>query len=125
MKDAARSYAGLGDYLGSVFDITLSGGAEPEVLKGVSVSANFLNILQMEPVLGRGFRPGGRYRGRTAGGDDQRRIVAAAVLMETRGFFARPLPWTRFRTPSSVCCRPASSFPNPLWTYGSPGHRSS
>ena len=57
MKDAARSYAGLGAYLGSVFDITLSGGAQPEVLRGVSVSANFLDILQMEPVLGRGFRP--------------------------------------------------------------------
>ena len=57
MKDAARSYAGLGAYLGSVFDITLSGGAQPEVLKGVSVSANFLDILQMEPVPGRGFRP--------------------------------------------------------------------
>jgi putative ABC transport system permease protein len=57
MKEAARSYVGLGDYLNSVFDVTLSVGAEPEVLKGVSVSANFLNILEVEPLLGRGFRP--------------------------------------------------------------------
>ena len=57
MKSAARSYAGLGDYLRSVFDVTLSGGAEPVVLKGVSVSANFLNVLQVEPLLGRSFRP--------------------------------------------------------------------
>jgi predicted permease len=57
MKDAARSYAGLGDYLGSVFDVTLTGGSEPEVRKGVSVSANFLKILEVPPLLGRGFRP--------------------------------------------------------------------
>jgi hypothetical protein len=58
IKNAARSYAGLGDYLGNVFDVTLSGGGtKPEVLKGVSVSANFLNVLKVEPLLGRGFRP--------------------------------------------------------------------
>jgi putative ABC transport system permease protein len=57
MKDAARSYAGLGDYLNSVFDITLSTRAGPEVLKGTSVSGNFLNILQVDPLLGRAFRP--------------------------------------------------------------------
>src|SRR5580658_8852844 len=57
MKEAARSYAGLGDYLNSVFDITLSAGAGPEVVKGASVSGNFLNILEVDPLLGRGFRP--------------------------------------------------------------------
>jgi putative ABC transport system permease protein len=57
VKNAARSYAGLGDYLNSVFDVTLSSSTEPEVLKGVSVSANFLDILEVEPLLGRGFRP--------------------------------------------------------------------
>jgi putative ABC transport system permease protein len=57
MKDAARSYAGLGDYLNSVFDITLSSSTGPEVLKGASVSGNFLNILEVDPLLGRGFRP--------------------------------------------------------------------
>ena len=57
MREAARSYSGLGDYLNSVFDVTLSGGAEPEVLKGMTVSANFLDILEAQPLLGRGFRP--------------------------------------------------------------------
>jgi putative ABC transport system permease protein len=57
MKSAAQSYAELGDYLNSAFDVTLSGGAEPEVLKGISISANFLNILEAQPLRGRGFRP--------------------------------------------------------------------
>ena len=57
MRSAARSYSGLGDYLDSVFDVTLSRGAEPEVLKGMTVSANFLDILGVQPLLGRGFRP--------------------------------------------------------------------
>jgi hypothetical protein len=57
MRNAARSYSGLGDYLDSVFDVTLSGGAEPEVLKGMTVSANFLDILEVQPLVGRGFRP--------------------------------------------------------------------
>jgi putative ABC transport system permease protein len=57
MKNGARSYSGLGDYLDNVFDVTLSGGAEPEVLKGMTVSANFLDILEVQPLLGRGFRP--------------------------------------------------------------------
>ena len=57
MRAAARSYAGIGAYRGGIQNITLSGGAEPEVLKGASVSANFLEILEVEPLLGRGFRP--------------------------------------------------------------------
>jgi putative ABC transport system permease protein len=57
MKSAAQSYAELGDYLNNAFDVTLSGGAEPEVLKGISISANFLNILQAQPLRGRSFRP--------------------------------------------------------------------
>ena len=47
----------LGDYLGGIENITLSGGVEPEVLKGARVSANFLDILEVQPLLGRGFRP--------------------------------------------------------------------
>ncbi len=58
MKAAAKSYAGLGDYLmaGGVESITLSGNTEPEVLKSASVSANFLSILEVKPLVGRGFR---------------------------------------------------------------------
>jgi putative ABC transport system permease protein len=57
IRAEARSYAGVGAYRGGLQNITLSGGAEPEVLKGASVSANFLEILEVEPLLGRGFRP--------------------------------------------------------------------
>ncbi len=57
IRAEARSYTGVGAYRGGLQNITLSGGAEPEVLKGASVSANFLSILEVEPLLGRSFRP--------------------------------------------------------------------
>ena len=42
MKVAAQSYSGLGAFLdGFVENLTLSGGGEPQVLKGARVSANF------------------------------------------------------------------------------------
>jgi putative ABC transport system permease protein len=56
MAAGAHSFTGLGAIFGSQ-NITLSGGAEPEVLKGVYVSATFLRILGVEPLRGRGFRP--------------------------------------------------------------------
>jgi predicted permease len=63
MKAGARSFVELGAFTGEE-NITLSGGAEPEVLKGERVSASALGILGVEPMLGRGFRsdedsPGG------------------------------------------------------------------
>lgn len=58
MKAAAKSYTRLGDFQGGfVENITLSSGTEPEVLKAARVSANFLDILEVTPLLGRGFRP--------------------------------------------------------------------
>ncbi|HTQ56752.1 MAG TPA: ABC transporter permease [Bryobacteraceae bacterium] len=56
MQAAARSFTGIGAYAGWE-DLTLSGGAEPEVLRGAYVSHDFLRILGAEPLLGRGFRP--------------------------------------------------------------------
>jgi predicted permease len=63
MQAGARSFTGLGAFTGQE-DLTLSGGAEPEVLKGVRVSAGFLRILEVDPMRGRSFRseedsPGG------------------------------------------------------------------
>ncbi len=55
MQGGARSFTELGAFTPEE-NITLSGGAEPEVLKGARVSASFLRILGVEPVLGRGFR---------------------------------------------------------------------
>jgi putative ABC transport system permease protein len=63
IKAGARSFTELGAFTGEE-NITLSGGTEPEVLKGERVSPGFLRILGVEPMLGRGFRseedaPGG------------------------------------------------------------------
>src|SRR6185503_4687479 len=56
MRTAARSFSELGAFVnGYIEKITLSGGAGPEVLQGARVSANFLRILGVEPVLGRSF----------------------------------------------------------------------
>ena len=52
----ARSFTSLGAFTPEE-NMTLSGAAEPEVLKGARVSASFLRILRVEPILGRGFLP--------------------------------------------------------------------
>jgi putative ABC transport system permease protein len=54
MRTAARSFSEIGAYAGFE-NLTLAGGAEPEVLKGTRVSATFLRILGVDPILGRGF----------------------------------------------------------------------
>ena len=54
---AAPSLAEVGSYLIAPLNVTLSGVAEPEALKGARVSANFLHILGVEPARGRGFVP--------------------------------------------------------------------
>ena len=56
IRASIRSFPEVGDYRSGTEDVTLSGSGEPEVLKGVRVSANFLRILEVEPALGRGFR---------------------------------------------------------------------
>lgn len=53
----ARSYTEIGTFAGGFEDISLSGGGVPEVLKGARVSANFLHILGVHPLEGRGFFP--------------------------------------------------------------------
>ena len=55
MAAAARSFTGLGAFTGEE-NVTLAGSGEPEVLKGVHVSANFLEILRADPLVGRSFR---------------------------------------------------------------------
>jgi predicted permease len=55
-RKTARSYDGLGAFVRSD-SVTLSGGAEPEVLKESTVTSNFLDILDAAPSIGRGFLP--------------------------------------------------------------------
>ena len=57
MKAGAHSFIELAACSG-IGNITLSSGSgEPEVLKGTRVSAGFLRIPGVEPILGRSFRP--------------------------------------------------------------------
>ena len=56
MGATARSFTGLGAFTNQE-NLTLAGGGEPEVLHGVRVSASFLAILGVNPVLGRSFLP--------------------------------------------------------------------
>lgn len=55
MRTAARSYTELGAFAVGPENITFSGAAGPELLKAARVSANFLRILAVEPMLGRSF----------------------------------------------------------------------
>src|SRR5690349_402055 len=52
-----KSFSGVGAFAIGMEDLTLSGSAEPEVLRAARVSANFLSILGTEPLLGRSFLP--------------------------------------------------------------------
>ncbi len=56
MQAAAHSFTQVGAFVGPE-NVTLSGGAEPEVLRGIRVSAGFVRIPGVEPMLGRSFRP--------------------------------------------------------------------
>lgn len=110
MKAGAHSFTEIGAFTG-VEDLALSGGAEPEVLKAVHVSAGFLRILAVDPVQGRGFRaeedmPGGppvamiseELWQRRFGGDS--RIVGkTATLAATPYTIVGVLP-PRFQFPS-------------------------
>jgi putative ABC transport system permease protein len=63
MRTAAKSFTALGAY-GRPENVTLSGtGGEPEALKGARLSANFLEILGLSPILGRSFLPEEDQRG--------------------------------------------------------------
>jgi predicted permease len=56
MKTGARSFTELAAYSGPE-SLTLTGGGEPEVLTGFRVSADFLHVLHINPVVGRSFLP--------------------------------------------------------------------
>ena len=51
----SRSFQGMVAYAGKRFNLT--GGDHPEALRGAGVSADFFHTLELEPALGRGFRP--------------------------------------------------------------------
>jgi putative ABC transport system permease protein len=57
IKTAARSFTALGAYAVGMENATLSGVAVPEALNAARVSANFLEVLGVKPLLGRSFLP--------------------------------------------------------------------
>jgi putative ABC transport system permease protein len=56
-KAAQQSYSDFGDQSCCPQTVTLSGPDGPEPLKQARVSANFLDILGVQPLIGRGFLP--------------------------------------------------------------------
>ncbi len=54
---SARSYEGLGAYSSGMENLAFTGEGQPEALKGARVSAAFLDILGVQPLLGRSFFP--------------------------------------------------------------------
>ena len=55
LKGATRSLSAVGAFLRSPDNVVLSGSGDPEVLQAARVSANFLEILGVQPIVGRGF----------------------------------------------------------------------
>jgi predicted permease len=96
MRAGARSYSEIGAFLNGLENVTLSGGAGPEVVKQARVSANFLHILGVETALGRGFRseedvPGGPRVAMIGAGLWQRRFGGdPAIVGQTAILGAMP-----------------------------------
>ena len=57
LKASAQSFTGVGAFIPGVENLTLTSAVEPEVLKGSRVSAGFLRIVGVDPLMGRGFLP--------------------------------------------------------------------
>jgi hypothetical protein len=63
LRRQSQSFTALGAYGANGEDTTLSGEFEAEALKAARVSANFLDVLQVQPQVGRGFLPEEDLRG--------------------------------------------------------------
>jgi hypothetical protein len=55
MRASSKSFSVIGAFLKLPENISLSGQSEPEALVGARVSANFLDVLNVKPLLGRSF----------------------------------------------------------------------
>ena len=82
IRASAQSFTGIGAFLNSPEDITLSGG-DPETLKGARVSANFLDVLGIPPKVGRSFLP----EEETSGG---RPVAMISTALWKRRFVGNP-----------------------------------
>jgi len=57
MRVSAQSFTAVGAFLKFTENVSLSGRGEPEAFKSARVSANFLDVLGVVPLVGRGFLP--------------------------------------------------------------------
>jgi putative ABC transport system permease protein len=74
----ARSFEALGGYIGTGF--TLSDRGEPEFVMGQMISAELLDALDVQPLLGRPFRPD-----ENEGGRDQVMLLSHALWQRRYG----------------------------------------
>ncbi len=109
IESEARSYAGIGAFTG-MESVTLSGAFQPEVVKAARVSANFLQVVGVDPLLGRSFlaqedAPGGapvamigaELWQRRFGGDSQ--IVGKSVNLSGTSYTIIGVLPARFQFP--------------------------
>lgn len=116
MRTAAHSFTEIGAYAGPE-NLTLAGTAEPEVLWAARVSASFLRILGVDPMLGRGFLP----QEDSPGGAPVAMISAELWQRRFQGdpqIVGKTISLWRRRTPSSEFCPRASSSLFQKWTCG-------
>jgi putative ABC transport system permease protein len=78
VQHEARSFEALGGYLGTGF--TLSDRGEPEFVLGEMISAELLDALDVQPLLGRRFRPD-----ENEGGRDQVMLLGYALWQRRYG----------------------------------------
>jgi predicted permease len=88
---SAQSYDGLGAYASGMENLAFTGEGLPEALKGTRISANFLDILGVQPLLGRSFLP------------DEDKPGAPAVAMISAKLWQR-----RFNESQSIIGRPVT-----------------
>jgi putative ABC transport system permease protein len=142
LKASSASYAEIGAFLVNFPNVSLAGKEGPEVVKVTRVTTNFLRVLGVEPVLGRGFQSEDEATGsspvtmisselwrRSLGGDPS--IVGKTVTLDGAAFtivgilpsgFSFPAPrldvWLTPPLPSSANL-PATALNSPvLSTFG-------
>jgi putative ABC transport system permease protein len=110
MEGSAHTFAALGAFTGQQ-NVTLAAKSEPEIVHGVRVSATFLGILGVDPLIGRGFLPQEDSAGgapvamisselwkRRFGGDPQ--IVGKSATLEATPYTIVGVLPPHFRFPS-------------------------
>ena len=121
IKSSAHSFTAVGAY-GRPENVALSANGDPEMLQGARVSANFLTVLGVRPLLGRSFLPQEDVRNgppvALLSSELWRRRFASDPSIPGKSVTSIPL-----LTQSSVFCRAASNFRLPASTCGSPALR--